>query len=173
MSSYLAGPRAGHLVQVLHIFSFLKCNQCMDICYDPTKLNITEPTTLPQEQAAHRSKIICTMYPDAIEDLPSSYPVHLGKSVQINAFVDADLTGELITLRSQTGVLIFLNTPPTVLYSKRKNTVEVSTYGSEFVAMRVLVEMIIALRYKFHLFGVPIDGPWNVFCDSDDVLELL
>ena len=41
MSHYLAEPRTGHLVQVLQIFSFLKCNQCMDICYDPTKLNIT------------------------------------------------------------------------------------------------------------------------------------
>ena len=55
MSRYLAGPRIGHLVQVLHIFSFLKCNQRIDIYYDPTKLNITEPTTLPQEQAAHRA----------------------------------------------------------------------------------------------------------------------
>ena len=41
VSRYLAEPRIGHLVQVLHIFSFFKCNQCMDICYDPTKLNIT------------------------------------------------------------------------------------------------------------------------------------
>ena len=46
ISRYLAGPRTGHLVQVLYIFSFLKCNQCMDICYDPTKINIIEPTTL-------------------------------------------------------------------------------------------------------------------------------
>lgn len=83
------------------------------------------------------------------------------------------LAGELITRRSQPRVLIFLNTPPVVWYSKRQNTVEASTYGSEFVAMRILVEIIIALRYKFRLFGVPIEGPWNVFCDSDDLLELL
>ena len=50
MSRYLVGPRTGHLLQVLHIFSFLKINQCMDIFYDSTKLNITEPTTLPQER---------------------------------------------------------------------------------------------------------------------------
>ena len=99
MSRSLAGPRTGHLVQVLHIFSFLKFNQCMDICYDPTKINIIEPTTLPQERATHRAKIMPTMYPDAIEDLPPSYPVLLGKSVQINAFVDTDLAGELTTRR--------------------------------------------------------------------------
>ena len=44
------------------------------------------------------------MYPDVIEDLPPDCPVPLGKSVQINAFVDADLTGELITRRYQTGI---------------------------------------------------------------------
>ena len=130
MSRYLAGPRIGHLVQVLHIFSFLKCNQCMDICYDPTKLNITEPTTLPQEGIAHGARIMCTMYPDAIEDLPPSCPVSSGKSVQINAFIDEDLAGELTTRRSQTGISIFLKMSPTVWYSKRQNTVEASTYGS-------------------------------------------
>ena len=78
ISRYLVGPRTGHLVQVLHIFSFLKFNQCMDICYDPRKLNITEPT---QERASPRAKIISTMYPNAIEDLPPDYPEPLGKSL--------------------------------------------------------------------------------------------
>ena len=38
-----------------------------------------------------------TMYPDVIEDLPPDCPEPFGKSVQINAFVDADLAGELTT----------------------------------------------------------------------------
>ena len=63
---------------------------------------------------------------------------------------------------------------PTVWYSKRQNTVEASTYGSEFVTMRILVEMFIALRYKLRLFCVPIDEPCNVFCDIMTLLlELL
>ena len=70
------------------------------------------------------------MYPDAIEDLPPSCPVSSGKSVQINAFIDEDLAGELTTRRSQTGISIFLKMSPTVWYSKRQNTVEASTYGS-------------------------------------------
>ena len=141
----------------------------MDICYDPTKLNIIEPTTLPQERAAHRAKIMRPMYPYAIGDLPTSCPIPLGKSVQRDAFVDADHAGELTTRRSQTGILIFLNMSPIVWYYKRQNTVEANTYGSEFGAMHILVEMLIALRYKLRLFGVPIDGPCNVFCDNNDV----
>ena len=37
--------------------------------------------------------------------------------------------------------------------------------------MRTLVEFLIELRYKFRMFGVPIIGPCNVFCDNKDVTE--
>ena len=171
MSRYLAQPRLGHLQQVLHIFSFLQSNNCPELIYDPTKLNILEPTILPQERAASRAKVMRTMYPDAVDFIPPNMPRPLGKSVQINAFVDADHAGELTTRRSQTGIIIYLNMAPIIWYSKRQNTVEASTFGSEFVAMRVLVEMLIALRYKLRMFGVPIDGACNVFCDNESVTK--
>lgn len=56
-------------------------------------------------------------------------------------------------------------------YSKRQNTVESSTFGSEFVAMRVAIEMIEGLRYKLRMMGIPIDGPTNVFCDNAAVVR--
>jgi hypothetical protein len=31
--------------------------------------------------------------------------------------------------------------------------------------------MIVALRYKLRMFGVPIDGPTNVFCDNNGVVK--
>ena len=37
--------------------------------------------------------------------------------------------------------------------------------------MRILVEMLIALRYKLRMFGVRIDGPCNVFCDNESVTK--
>ena len=48
---------------------------------------------------------------------------------------------------------------------------ETSTFGSEFVAMRVAVELIEALRYKLRMFGVPIEGATNVFCDNEAVTK--
>ena len=36
--------------------------------------------------------------------------------------------------------------------------------------MRIAVEMIEALRYKLRMFGIPIDGPANVFCDNKSVV---
>jgi hypothetical protein len=53
-----------------------------------------------------------------------------------------------------------------IKYSKAQTTVETSTFGSEFVAMRIAIEMLEALRYKLQMFGVPLDGPANVFCDN-------
>ena len=169
MSRYLAAPRIGHLTQMLHLFQYLHCNQGMDLTYDSTKIRIQEGSILPHQRAHFKAKELRALYPDAIDYLPPNMPEALGRSVQINAFVDADLAGESTTRRSQTGILIYVNMAPIIWVSKRQNTVESSTFGSEFVAMRSLVELLIGLRYKLRMFGVPIDGPCNVFCDNEPV----
>jgi hypothetical protein len=97
-------------------------------------------------------------------------PKPRGNKVKMTTFVDSDHTGNLATHRSQTGILIFLNKAPIVWFSKRQNTVETSTFGSEFVAMRVAVEMIEGLRYKLRMFGIPIDGPTDILCDNQSVV---
>ena len=48
---------------------------------------------------------------------------------------------------------------------------EAATFRSEFVALRVCKELIVALRYKLRMFGVPVDGPANVFCDNQGVVK--
>jgi hypothetical protein len=63
-----------------------------------------------------------------------------------------------------------LNSAPIQWYSKAQATVETSTFGSEFIAMRIAVEMIEAMKYKLYMFGIPIDGPANVFCDNKSVV---
>ena len=78
-------------------------------------------------------------------------------------FVDADHAGCRVTRRSQTGVLLYLQKAPIIWYSKRQNTVESSTFGSEFVAMKTAIEMIEAFRYKLRMMGIPLDGETNVF----------
>ena len=84
----------------------------------------------------------------------------------MSCFVDADHAGSQATRRSQTGVLIYVNCAPILWYSKRQNTVETSTFGSEFVAARIAVEMVEGLWYKLRMMGVQVDGPTNVFCDN-------
>jgi hypothetical protein len=60
---------------------------------------------------------------------------------------------------------MFLNRAPIIWFSKAQNTVETSTFGSEFRAMRIAVELIESLRYKLRMFGIPTEGPANTFCE--------
>ena len=48
---------------------------------------------------------------------------------------------------------------------------ESSSFGSKFVAMRTACDLIVALRYKLRMFGVPLDGPADVMCDNAGVVK--
>ena len=47
---------------------------------------------------------------------------------------------------------------------------ESSTYGSELVAARIATELIIAMRYKLRMLGVPIDGGAMLLGDNVSVV---
>ena len=111
------------------------------------------------------------IYVDAFEDLQTSAPIPRGKSIQLNCFVDADHGGDRVIRRSQTGIILFGNSAPLLWYSKRQNTVESLTFGSEFVVLQVTTELITSFRYKLRMFGIPLDGPTNVFCDNEAVYQ--
>ena len=101
--------------------------------------------------------------------MPSDMPAPRGKSVSITCWVDASHASNKLTMRSHTGIFIKLNGARVAWYSKRQNTVETSTFGSEFVALRIVTEMCQAMRYKLRMFGVAIDGPASVMCDNKSV----
>ena len=54
---------------------------------------------------------------------------------------------------------------------KRQNKVEDSGFGSEFVDIRIYTDMIEALRYKLRCFGIPVEGPAEVFCYNMSVVN--
>ena len=107
----------------------------------------------------------------AREPVPGDAPEPRGNAVSTHCFVDADHAGNRVTRRSQSGILLFIIRAPILWFSKRQNTVEASTFGSEFVAMRIAVELIEALRYKLRMFGIPIEGATNVSCDNEAVTK--
>ena len=110
-------------------------------------------------------------YPDATEAIPPNAPESRGASVVVSCFVDADHAGCRVTRRSHTGIIIYVQGAPIMWYSKRQNTVESSTFGSEFIAMKTAIEQIEALCYKLRMMGIPIEGPANVFCDNEAVFK--
>ena len=77
----------------------------------------------------------------------------------------------LISLQgSHTGYIIFINRAPILWFSKRQNTVETSAFSSEMIAIKTCMEAIQALRYKLKMFGVPLMGPTEVFCDNNSLV---
>ena len=110
-------------------------------------------------------------YGDVTEEIPVNAPEQLGKGVEITSWVDADHTGDKLTRRSHTGILIFLNSAPIIWYSKRQATIESSTFGSEVVALRTSLDLIKAMRYKLRMMGVPILGPAHVWGDNQGVVN--
>jgi hypothetical protein len=98
-------------------------------------------------------------------------PEPRGRSVITRCYVDADHAGCLATLRSHTGVLLFVNEAPIIWYSKRQNTVESSTFGSEFIALKQAIDFTEGLRYKLRMMGIPFDDSTTIYCDNEAVVK--
>ena len=50
---------------------------------------------------------------------------------------------------------------------------ESSSFGSEFIELRIATEMVKGLRYKLRMFGLAINGPDDVFCYNQSVFTSL
>lgn len=170
LSQYLCSPRKGHLDSVYHIFRYLQFNMKKNpgiLAFDPMVVHVNEDMFPPVDSETDYWK---ELYPDAQEVIPSNQPEPLGNPVWIHTYVDANHAGNLANRRSHSGILIYVNNAPIIWFSKRQNTVESSSFGSEFVALRIAVELVEALRYKLRMFGIPIDGPTNIYCDNKSVV---
>ena len=166
LSAYQASPRQGHLEHLIDIFAYVKKHPKITIYFDPTPARLDESTF--QGNTTEQFK---EYYRDAEEQLPHRMPKPRGRSVHMTAFVDASHAANKVNRRSHTGFLIFLNRAPIIWYSKRQNTVESSTFSSEFIAMKACMESITSMRFKLRMFGVPIEGPANVLCDNQSVVN--
>jgi hypothetical protein len=164
LSTFLAAPRQGHLNEVLHIFAYLKRYKKSTMVFDDTLPNLDE--SIFQQNADWSD-----FYRDATEKIPPNAPEPRGHHVNMYCFCDSDHAGDRVTRRSQTGIILFLNRSPITWFSKKQNTVETSTFGAEFVALRIAVELIESLRYKLRMMGIPIAGPCSILCDNESVVK--
>lgn len=171
LSSYCAAPRVGHLHQLFHVFHYLEHHSKSTLVMDPEYANVDISADEERNSPEHRAGLMKELYPDAEEDVPPDMPEPLGRPVEVNVFVDSDHAGDSITRRSRTGIIIFVNKAPILWLSQRQATVESSTFGSEFVAMRKAIELVKSLRYKLRMFGVPLVGPALIFGDNEAVVK--
>jgi len=93
-----------------------------------------------------------------------------GKLCTLTCFVDADHGRDQLTRRSVTGIILLLNNTPILWVSKRQNTVETSTYGSELVASRIAIEHMIAMKYCLRMLGVKLEDSSMMVGDNMAVI---
>ncbi|CAJ1968489.1 unnamed protein product [Cylindrotheca closterium] len=105
------------------------------------------------------------------DELPSEMPTPLDKAVEFTMFVDASHAANVVTGQSRTGVLIFVNKAPIIWYSKKQNSVETSSFGSEFAALKTAVELLEGLRFKLRMMGVPIQGYCHTCVDNISIVK--
>jgi hypothetical protein len=164
MSSHLALPREGHLEQVYHMFAYLKKYHNLEIVFDPSDPVIDESNFEHQDwtssEFGHAQE----------EELPGNMPEPWGFGFVMRAKVDADHAADTVTRRSRTGFLVYLNGAPIYWSSKKQNSIESSSFGSEFIAMKPCCEYIQGLRYKLRMMGIPCEGPAYNFGDNQSML---
>jgi hypothetical protein len=64
-----------------------------------------------------------------------------------------------MTRKSRTGFLVFLNIAHMYWISKEQASVETSSFGSEFCAMKHCAKYVRGLRYKLRMMGIPCGEP--------------
>jgi hypothetical protein len=165
LSSHLSLPRLGHMQAACHIFNYLLAHPNRSLHMDHRYPNIDESrfTAIETDWT--------DFYRHSVEPVPDQIPEPLGEPVEIHCFVDSSHASDQTTRKSQTGILIFLNRAPIFWYSKKQTSVESSTFGSEFVAMKTAVEFIQALRLKLRWMGVTFYGPASVYADNLTVVK--
>ena len=163
MGSFRVAPREGHLQRLKRVYGYLRK-------YKHGAIRIR--TGIPDY--SHLKDVeydwMYSVYGNVKEQIPHDIPEPLGKPVVTTTFKDANLYHDMITGRAVTGILHLLNGTPIDWFSKRQDTVETATYGSEFVAARIATDQIIDLRTTLRYLGVPIQDRAYLFGDNQSVI---
>ena len=165
MSSHLALPREGHLEHILHIFAYLMKYHNTELVYDPSDPVVDENDFERRDWASSEFGHV-----EGKEEFPAMMPEPRGHGFIMRAKVDADHASDTDSRQSRTGFLIYLNCALVYWWSKKQTSVQSSSFGSEFVAMKQCGEYIRGLRYKLRMMGIPVEGPMCIYGDNESVI---
>ena len=126
MSRFRAAPRQGHMDRLKTIYSYAIRTKDYAIRF---RTDQADYSFLPDQDFDWTYSV----YGNVQEILPDDMPDPLGKAVTTTTTMDANLNHCLVTGKSLTGCLHFVNKTPVDWYSKKQATVETATYDSEFM----------------------------------------
>jgi hypothetical protein len=104
------------------------------------------------------------------EELDPRFPTPLIPEMDITLFIDANHAHDKITGRSITGLFGLVGCTPVLWSSKRQASVQTSTFGAEFTALKKAVEEAIKLRYYLRSMGILVTKPTPVYVDNMSVV---
>ncbi|KAL7426750.1 hypothetical protein ACHAXM_000563 [Skeletonema potamos] len=164
LSSFRTQPRQGHLDRMKRIYGYLSKMKHATIRFRTTMPDISDFSFIDRDWSN-------TPYSGAREELPKNLPMARGKPVLMTTFVDANLMHDVLSGKSVTGILHFFNKTPIDWFSKKQNSAETATFGSENNAARAAVEQIKANKMTLMYLGVPLQGMPILLGDNKSVVD--
>ena len=166
LGRFRAEPREGHLERLKRIVGYIRKRPGGAIRFR---------TEIPDHESTYGHDPVKFDWMESVygcepEAIDPRAPPPKGKVVRTTSFCDANLMHDMVTGRSASGILEFLNQTPIDWFSKRQAQVETATYGSEFMVARQATERLMDLRYTLRSFGVPVDGVAWLFGDNQSVV---
>ena len=144
------------------MFSYLKKHHNSEMMFDHTEPDV-DMDDFQREDWGLR------IYGDVKEEIPpillfseqgTGYmPEPCGQIFTMEVYVDCDLGGDCVTRRSRTVFAVFFNGDPIYWRSAKQKSYEVSTFRSEFTAMKQAVEYVCGIRYKLQMIGILCQDP--------------
>jgi len=137
----MALPREGHLNQLFRIFAYLKKFHNSELVFDTSYREINKSEFVTNDWVASE-------YGEMQEALPSNIPKVRVMGFEMLAYVNANHAGDIITRRSRTGFLIYLNNSTIYWMSRKQQSCETSSFVAEFTAIMQCTEYIRGHRFK-------------------------
>ena len=164
LSSFRVAPRRGHLERIKRIYGYIRKFDKATIRF---RTSLPDFSELPDQVFDWSHSV----YGNPKEVKPTDAPPPLGNPVITTSYKDANLMHDIMTGRSVTGILHFVNKTPIDWYAKKMSTVETATYGAEYVSARTCVEQLIDLRNTLRYLGVPVHDHSYMFGDNRSVVD--
>ena len=146
------------------------CSTCLPTSRSTTTQKLVYNLTVPDYDMSKFKKMDWASsefgHVQGKEVLFGNMPEPQGQGFTISAKVNADHSSDTITRRSCTGFIVYLNLTLVYWFSKKQNSVELSSFGSEFCAIKLCCEYLQGLQYKLRMMGIPVSGPALIIGDN-------
>ena len=122
-------------------FSFCMCLPILSVII----FFVMEPSTVDYNWGKFPHSKWSGFYSDVQEVTTHDASPPRGGYMQQTCFLDSKHAGNPVTSISHTGIIIHVNKDQIIWCSERNNTVEVSTFGSEFIPQNTETELITSM----------------------------